>query len=869
MINTIDELMKELDKYFKAYVAQFTQNQEQLVALREGHKTIRCLFPDHNDSNPSMMLNDTNAHCFKCGTMNIFKAANVFEGKPLTGEGFIKENVLYLAGLFGVEFSGLNKESSEEVAERIKVLNFFSKMKEYIVANIDTTSTEYVLGLRGIPKDIARKMGIGYLDFNGFNNFLMSQGMNPGDYTQYGYNQNNFSNTKMTFIFEDENSRPVSFSVREMHFEESKAREILLNFIEKERVNKTSKKGLKDLIIEATSKGLTPEQANFVAMAAETAKYVNGNENIAFKKNELLYGLNVAKENKSIFSSIYLVEGNMDSITAMKNGNLSVAAYCSGDINEKQLEKLYNIGFKKVIFLPDNDETGHKKIKKIIKENKNKKINLEIANIKQLEGYKQFKDLDECLVALNNNNYNDIKIEQVVETKSILLAEYELLKIEGIEDKEILNELSESASSTENPLEREFLLKELKGKVPDEDLDLIRSTSSFLIQYRKENMAKELEKESKVFIAQIKDDPMNFEEGLLRFKDEMRKKFNGKMKNRKSFKEMSIEQSRRLEERKQEKKDKRFFSFSPLDDLTLTESAFIALAGKPNTGKTQVLVNAAINALINDRSAAVLFVSLDDVFSKVKNRFLANLANINTSFVADPFYNEHMGLYTSQKDMSVKMKFQQAYQMANKIIEDWMLEDRLIILGSDSGISTIYDLEAVCKEHSSKEKVKDANKLLIVDPSSKLIVPEESDKNKSISIISNFIKNVIIPKYDYTALQNYELTKAGLTKKRFTRIEDISGSKAVQYDSDVIYIIAQPLHDLGTEAQTYWIDDNGKTNPIIIVINEKDKVSSKKGRDYFYKLEGNKGKMIEYMPTEQEYGEVRANYMSDRNKYIE
>jgi hypothetical protein len=158
---------------------------------------------------------------------------------------------------------------------------------------------------------------------------------------------------------------------------------------------------------------------------------------------------------------------------------------------------------------------------------------------------------------------------------------------------------------------------------------------------------------------------------------------------------------------------------------------------------------------------------------------------------------------------------------------------------------------------------------LIVDPSSKLIVPEESDKNKSISIISNFIKNVIIPKYDYTALQNYELTKAGLTKKRFTRIEDISGSKAVQYDSDVIYIIAQPLHDLGTEAQTYWIDDNGKTNPIIIVINEKDKVSSKKGRDYFYKLEGNKGKMIEYMPTEQEYGEVRANYMSDRNKYIE
>ena len=868
MINSIDELMKELDKYFKAYVAPFTQNQEQLTALKEGHKVIRCLFPDHNDSSPSMMLNDTNAHCFKCGTMNIFKAANIFEGKPLSGKDFIKENVLYLADMFGIEYKGLNKESEEEVAERIKVLDFFSKMKEFIVMNIDSTETSYMLELRGIDKDIARRMGVGYLDFNRFNTYIMGRGLNPADFIKYGYTQNNFTKTKLTFIFEDEHSRPVSFSVREMYFEEKAARQTLMNFIDPEKVKKTSKKGLKDLIIEATSKGLNQEQASFIAMAAETAKYINGNESLAFKKNELLYGLNIAKENMSTFSNIYLLEGNIDVLTAFKNKNLNAAAYCSGDINEKQIEKLQKMGFKKIIFLPDNDTTGSLKVKKIIKENKKSKINIEIGFLKQFNG-SEFKDVDESLTTFNSQGYKDIKLEQITETKAIILAEYELLVEDKVHEKDILEAISETASSTENPLEREFVLKNLKDKMTEEQIDLVRATSSFLIQYKKEQLAKEFEKEAKEFIERTKHDPIHLEDNVDRFKDEMRKKFGNKIKRKVSYKETSINQSRQMEENKKIKKEKRCFDFAPLDDLELTESQYIALAGKPNTGKTQVLINAAANTLINDNNSAVIVLSLDDSFAKVKNRLMANIANINVGLISDPFYNQYLGLYTSHKDMQVKLKFQQAYNLANKTIDDWILEDRLILLGSDSGVNTIYELEALCKEHTEKEKVRDANKLLIIDPSSKLVIPEEKDPNRSVAMVSNFIKTVIIPKYDYTVLQNYELTKMGLMKKRFTRIEDIAGSKAVQYDSDVIFIIAQPLHDLGSEAETYWSDEHNNVKPVVIVINEKDKVSDKKGRDYFFKLEGNKSKLIECIRGEEEHRALRGAFMSDRNKYLE
>lgn len=273
--------------------------------------------------------------------------------------------------------------------------------------------------------------------------------------------------------------------------------------------------------------------------------------------------------------------------------------------------------------------------------------------------------------------------------------------------------------------------------------------------------------------------------------------------------------------------------------------------------------------MINDNNSAVIILSLDDSFAKVKNRLMANIANINVGLISDPFYNQYLGLYTSHKDMQVKLKFQQAYNLANKMIDDWILEDRLILLGSDSGVNTIYELEALCKEHTEKEKVRGANKLLIIDPSSKLVIPEEKDPNRSVAMVSNFIKTVIIPKYDYTVLQNYELTKMGLMKKRFTRIEDIAGSKAVQYDSDVIFIIAQPLHDLGSEAETYWSDEHNNVKPVVIVINEKDKVSDKKGRDYFFKLEGNKSKLIECIRGEEEHRALRGAFMSDRNKYLE
>ena len=95
-ISSMEELFKELNKNFKVYVRRFA-NQEQLKALQYNHKTISCLFKDHEDKNPSMLLNETSGFCFKCGKMDIFKAAEEFEGRSISTKKELIDTAIYLA----------------------------------------------------------------------------------------------------------------------------------------------------------------------------------------------------------------------------------------------------------------------------------------------------------------------------------------------------------------------------------------------------------------------------------------------------------------------------------------------------------------------------------------------------------------------------------------------------------------------------------------------------------------------------------------------------------------------------------------------------------------------------------------------------
>ena len=114
MRNKLEEiqlLMEQLKGFAPAYVHE--------LGITHGipSEMVSCLNPGHEDKTPSMgWYKEAKVyHCFSCGsTYDIFKIAQEYERKPKYGKEFIVETVFYLAEKFGLEFSHLDYELTEE-----------------------------------------------------------------------------------------------------------------------------------------------------------------------------------------------------------------------------------------------------------------------------------------------------------------------------------------------------------------------------------------------------------------------------------------------------------------------------------------------------------------------------------------------------------------------------------------------------------------------------------------------------------------------------------------------------------------------------------------------------------------------------------
>ena len=852
----VDELIKELNRNFRPYIHNFAKNEEQKKAIARGDKVIRCIFPDHEDKHPSMILNETSAFCFTCGTIDIFKAAEIFERKSISKKDFMK-TAFYLAGKFDIDVSAIS-DISPETSAKLELYEFFEEMRNFIKMNVKSKITQKLLEMRGITTETALEYGVGYLDYKKFCNHLKSKMINYKKFEPQGFSEYNFTKTKLTIMFSDEEGRAVSFAVREMFYDEGTAKKILKNYISAEEVNSATRTGIKELAMKAVKEGMGEDEVDIILKSLDTAKYVNGNDSLIFKKKELLFGLDVVLKNKKVFTEVIAVEGYIDVMTAYKHGNKNVVAYCSGDLTPQQIKLLKRYEFSKIIWLPDNDKVGKKKIEKIVEKNKRENLDVEIGEF-SVENKDEYKDLDEIL---NDREEEQIDIKLLINSLPIILKELEMLKTQGVEKKIILKELAKTLAGTVMPIDRELILQKLSDMVNKEEIRAIKEEAEFIIKIKKEGVIEKVNKENKTFMDKLKETPENFESLVTSFKENIKKEIGGTLGTKKTWKEQNLEKNTEIEERKKQNKDEKVFGTKALDDLKLVEAINIMIAGKPNTGKTQWMINTGIRMLEYDESSALLIISNDDTTFKLKTRILAILTGFSTSLVQNPIKS----IMKLNANLAEKSLIQKKYNAANLKIENWMKQNRLMLLGSDIGVRTLEDVESVCVEHTNSLNGKEVNKMLLLDPASKLVV---KDVDKPIAAISDFVKNRIVANYGYTTIQNYELTKVGFIRKRKTQYEDMAGGKELAYDGDVIFIVNNPLHDHGASAKSIWTDRYNNVNPVIALENSKDKVSDKKGRIYFYKLEGQKATIHEIDKEAEDYNQIKANFINDTALYTE
>jgi DNA primase len=122
-------------------------------------------------------------------------------------------------------------------------------------------------------------------------------------------------------------------------------------------------------------------------------------KNSSYKKNEILFGLNIAYDYILKSDRVFIVEGYLDQIAMYKNGIKNVVAMGGTAFSKKHMLKLLRLT-NNIFFIYDRDEAGLATAKRIKDRFEN-----EFININFLIGPEEYKDVDEFFRAKSKRDF--------------------------------------------------------------------------------------------------------------------------------------------------------------------------------------------------------------------------------------------------------------------------------------------------------------------------------------------------------------------------------------------------------------------------------------------------------------------------------
>ena len=284
-------------------------------------KNFSCFV--HEDNNPSCSINGGNNretyHCFGCGAAsNIFGAAHHIEGKPIVGNEFIIDNLVYLANKYGVEVD--MAELTEEEVYELDTYRAYRAAAQLITftGRAATYATD-----RGLSEETCKTYGVGSIQgFSHFRARLKSAGFPAKFLDDIDLGRKDiFNEGNLVFTIHDEKGRPVGFAARNLDFGD-----------------------------EGNSR----------------AKYVNqkttGLKCNIYQKGKRLYGL----FNTVATQPLYIFEGYTDVLMAHQHGIQNCVAIGGTAFTQEHVLTLKENGFYDIILCLDGDEPGQQKTEELL-----------------------------------------------------------------------------------------------------------------------------------------------------------------------------------------------------------------------------------------------------------------------------------------------------------------------------------------------------------------------------------------------------------------------------------------------------------------------------------------------------------------------
>ena len=311
-------------KYPKEYLDEIklrlkvSQVVGKTVQLKKRGKEFIGLSPFKNEKSPSFTVNDEKEfyHCFSSG-----EHGNIFDFLMKTksiGFGEAVRSLAAEAGMQPYRFSNFDKKKDLRFQTYKNIfkdyLNFFHQQ---LFDSANKEALDYLIR-RGLKKNIIEEFQLGYV---------------PWD--------NNFYEELLKKYSEKE------INLTGLYYQNDKTGKFI------DRFNSRVTFPINNVIGDTIAFG------GRIVNVSRLAKYINSPETEFYKKGNMVFNLDKAKDSRSETNEVLIVEGYMDVVSVYSSGIKNVIANSGTALTERQINLIWKF-FSNPIICLDGDESGRK-----------------------------------------------------------------------------------------------------------------------------------------------------------------------------------------------------------------------------------------------------------------------------------------------------------------------------------------------------------------------------------------------------------------------------------------------------------------------------------------------------------------------------
>ena len=377
-------------KYPKEYLDEIklrlkvSQVVGKTIQLKKRGKEFIGLSPFKNEKSPSFTVNDEKEfyHCFSSG-----EHGNIFDFLMKTksiGFGEAVRSLAAEAGMQPYRFSNFDKKKDLRFQTYKDILKDYSKyFHNELFNSSNKEALDYLLN-RGLSKNTVEEFRLGYVPW-----------------------QNSFYEELKKKFSEEE------INLTGLYYKNDKTGKFVDRFNSR-------------VIFPVNNiTGDTIAFGGRIIRESKLAKYINSPETEFYKKGNMIFNLDKAKDSRSLTNEVIIVEGYMDVVSVYSSGIKNVISNSGIALTERQINLIWKF-FSNPIICLDGDESGQKAALRIAEKlfpliNENNKIYFSIMpDGADPDDYIKQKGKDGLLTLLKEKeiiqsfiwNYNLSKINQ-------------------------------------------------------------------------------------------------------------------------------------------------------------------------------------------------------------------------------------------------------------------------------------------------------------------------------------------------------------------------------------------------------------------------------------------------------------------------